>query len=56
MEMKTTGKVVQVAFDVDEELWTNAKIQALKNHMLLKDWLAYIIKKSIDNGNNNNHS
>ncbi len=42
------SQVSQVAFDVDNSLWTNAKIQAIKRRMLLKDWLAEAIQEKIN--------
>ena len=45
------SQISQVAFDVDDSLWANAKIQAIKKRMLLKDWLAEAIQEKIDREN-----
>lgn len=41
------GQVKQVLFDVDEDLWASAKIQAIKEKIDLKDFVAQAIKNEI---------
>lgn len=40
--------VIAVNVDVEEELWTNSKVQAVKRRILLKDWVAEALQEKID--------
>ena len=51
MEVKTSCQIMQVSFDVSDCLWTNAKIQALKQKKLLREWLADAIQEKINREN-----
>jgi hypothetical protein len=42
---------VPVNMDIDNELWLNAKIQAIKTHKLLKTWIAEAIQEKLDREN-----
>ena len=42
------GQIKPVLLDVDEDLWANAKIQAIREKIDLKDWVAKAIQEKLD--------
>jgi predicted HicB family RNase H-like nuclease len=42
---------IQINMYVDEDLWINAKIQAVKRRMLLKSWIAEAIQEKVKREN-----
>lgn len=41
------GQLKQVLFDVDEDLWTEAKIQAIREKIDLRDFVARAIQNEL---------
>ncbi len=50
------GEIKPVFMELDSDLWKEAKIQAIKDSLDLKDWVANAIKEKLDKSGNNHDS
>lgn len=46
-EVSEMGEIKPVLVDVDEDLWREAKIQALREKMALQDWVAKALQNEL---------